>query len=119
MKTQLLVKLVISAALTLLIGTAAYAAPPFEVMDVDKDGKPDLLTGGNFYRVKPEVGRYDGSYGSVFRGDGKGNFTAIPASRSGVQIDGEVRDIVTLTTPQGTVVVFSRNNQAVKVYRLE
>ena len=99
----------------------AQYSPVFgiEVVDIDKDGKPDLLTGGNLYRVKPEVGRYDGSHGLVLRGDGYGNFTPMPAGESGVRVDGEIRDILTLKTLRGTIVVFSKNNEAVKVYRLE
>lgn len=90
-----------------------------EVVDVNKDGNPDLLAGGNLYRVKPEAGRYDGSFGMLLKGDGKGNFTIIPPEESGVHIDGEIRDIVTLKTRRGTVAVFSRNNDAVKSYRME
>ena len=99
----------------------AQYSPVFgiEVLDIDKDGKPDLLTGGNLYRVKPEVGRYDGSHGLALRGDGYGNFTTMPANESGVRVDGETRDILTLKTSRGTIVVFSKNNEAVKVYRLE
>ena len=35
----------------------------FEVMDVNKDGNLDIVLGGNFYRAKPVVGRYDASFG--------------------------------------------------------
>ncbi|MGA0414577.1 MAG: VCBS repeat-containing protein [Flavobacteriaceae bacterium] len=34
-------------------------------LDYDKDGDQDLLLGGNLYEVKPEVGIYDASYGTV------------------------------------------------------
>ena len=32
--------------------------------DFDNDGDQDIVMGGNLYSVKPEVGRYDASYGS-------------------------------------------------------
>ena len=43
--------------------------------DFDQDGDLDLIMGGNLHRVKPEVGRYDASYGNVLENDGKGNYT--------------------------------------------
>jgi len=47
------------------------------VDDIDRDGNLDVMMGGNLYRVKPEVGRYDASYGVFLKGDGKG---ALPPS---------------------------------------
>ena len=90
-----------------------------EIIDVDKDGHLDLLTGGNFFNVKPEVGRYDGSYGLLLKGDGKGNFKSLLSTESGIHIDGEVRDIVTVDTRRGKMIIFSRNNDAVQVYRMD
>jgi hypothetical protein len=87
-----------------------------EVADFDGDGILDLLTGGNLFNVKPEAGRYDASYGLLLRGDGKGNFKSIPPQESGIHIEGEVRDILTVKTKKGTVVILSRNNDSVKIY---
>lgn len=97
----------------------AQFSPMFgiEIDDFDNDGLADLLTGGNFYRVKPEVGRYDGSYGLFLKGDGKGNFKSIASRESGIHIDGEVRDMVTVKTRRGSLVIVSRNNDSVKIFR--
>jgi hypothetical protein len=43
-----------------------------EVRDMDNDGKLDILLGGNLYNVRPEVGRYDASFGLFLKGDGNG-----------------------------------------------
>src|SRR5687768_1687240 len=69
-----------------------------EVADVDGDGNQDILLGGNLHNVKPEVGRYDASYGLLLQGDGSGNFVARKSEESGIRIHGEVRDIITLQT---------------------
>lgn len=90
-----------------------------EIVDVDKDGNLDLVTGGNLFNVKPEVGRYDGSYGLVLKGDGQGNFRSISARESGLHVEGEVRDIVTVDTRKGKIIVISRNNDAIKTYGME
>ena len=66
-----------------------------EIFDLNGDGHQDILLGGNLYRAKPEVGRYDASYGVCLNGDGNGNFRSVPAKDSGLKMDGEVRDIVT------------------------
>ena len=81
-----------------------------EVHDFDSDGKQDILLGGNLYSVRPEVGRYDASFGLYLKGDGTGNFTAIPSIHSGIKIDGEVRDIITLHSAKGDIILTSRNN---------
>ena len=78
--------------------------------DYDKDGKIDLLLGGNFYQSKPEVGIYDASYGTLLKGDGTGNFVAVKAQQSGINIRGAVWDIKTINAGKDKVVVFTLNN---------
>ena len=61
------------------------------VKDFDSDGHLDLLVAGNLYDSEVETPRNDASIGLLLRGDGKGNFEAVPVSKSGVRIIGEVR----------------------------
>lgn len=84
-----------------------------EVDDFNGDGKTDILLGGNFYGAKPEVGRYDASYGVLLLGDGNNNFKATTHQQSGVRIDGEIRDIISINTRAGECVLISRNNNSV------
>jgi hypothetical protein len=89
-----------------------------EAGDYNGDGNIDILLGGNLYHVKPEVGRYDASYGSFLAGDGKGGFTNVPQKISGFRLDGEIRDILKLTTSTGEILVISRSNSPVQVFKL-
>lgn len=84
-----------------------------EIDDVDGDGFQDILLGGNLYNVKPEVGRYDASYGLLLKGDGKCNFKSVPAVQSGIRISGEVRDIVSVHRHGQRRYFLSRNNDTV------
>ena len=86
--------------------------------DFDNDGKVDILIGGNLYNVKPELGRYDASYGAMLQNDGKGDFRYIPARISGFHLDGEVRDIKELKTPGGRLLIVARSNAPLQVFRL-
>ena len=90
-----------------------------EIGDFDKDGNKDIVLGGNLYRVKPEVGRYDASYGLLLTGDGKGEFTAQPSGESGIRVHGEIRDILTIRSDNGEYLVISRNNDTVITYKVK
>jgi enediyne biosynthesis protein E4 len=88
------------------------------VKDVDKDGKMDILTGGNFYENKPEIGRLDADYGLVLKGDGKGNFTPIRSKASGFRLgEGAVRDIQTVNVGKEQLIFVVKNNDGVQVYK--
>lgn len=89
-----------------------------EAGDYNGDGHTDLVLGGNLYRVKPEVGRYDASYGNFLAGDGTGAFRAIPSYLSGLRLEGEVRDIHTIRTAQGTLLLVARNNDPLQILRI-
>jgi hypothetical protein len=83
-----------------------------ETGDFDNDGKTDILLGGNQYRVKPELGRYDASYGTFLSGDGKGGFVA-GSPAAGWHVDGEVRDIMVVNAAGRKVIVVARSNDPV------
>jgi hypothetical protein len=85
--------------------------------DFDGDGYTDLIFGGNLYNVKPEIGRYDASYGTFLRGDGKGGFTFVPAAVTGLRFRGEIRDISELMTTSGKLLVVARSNDSVQVFK--
>jgi hypothetical protein len=99
----------------------AQLSPVYAILpgDFDGDGKPDLLLGGNLFRVKPEAGRYDASYGCFLRGRGDGRFDAVPMQESGLYIEGEVRDFAWLTIGKQRFVLVARNNMQPLVFSVE
>lgn len=88
------------------------------VEDMDGDQKADILLGGNLYRVKPEVGRYDGSFGLFLKGDGKGNFNSIRSKDSGFFVDGEVRDIKKIKIGEDDYIIVARNNDVPVFFKI-
>jgi len=87
------------------------------VTDVNNDGIKDLYLGGNFYGLKPEVGRYDANYGTVLLGNQKHGFDYLPPSKSGLFVTGEVRDISTINTRAGKQIIVARNNDALLLFK--
>ncbi len=62
-----------------------------QVLDINEDGKQDLILGGNLAQIKPEIGKFDASYGEVLLGKGDGTFTYVPNRDSGLRLEGDVR----------------------------
>jgi hypothetical protein len=66
--------------------------------DYDHDGHPDVLLSGNSFAPEYVAGWYDAGRGLYLRGDGKGNFTAVPASKSGYRVTGDAKGMASLFT---------------------
>ncbi len=87
------------------------------VGDYNGDEIPDILFGGNMYDSKPEMGRYDASYGSLLLGDGKGGFRLMPIVESGLKMDRQVREIRKVSTLAGDRIIVVNNNDYAQVFR--
>ncbi|HMQ00710.1 MAG TPA: VCBS repeat-containing protein, partial [Cyclobacteriaceae bacterium] len=98
----------------------AQFAPVYaiHVEDLDADGLPDLVLGGNLYEVKPEAGRYDASYGLYLKNTGDGNFKSIPARESGLSVKGAIRQIKPIETATGKYLLIALNNDELKLIRV-
>ena len=97
----------------------AQVSPVFgiAVHDFDSDGKKDILLGGNFYALKPQVGRMDASKGLLLRGEDGREYSSVVASESGVFIRGEVRDIALVSSAGGHKVAVARNNDSLLLFQ--
>mgnify|MGYP000843579695 FL=1 len=102
-------------------GTYAYEPLPLKaqfapiyalaVGDFDGDGDIDALAGGNLYKTKPEIGRYDALQGVYLENDGKGHFS-IPQGGRGFKLGGEIRSILTLDNK----IVVGRNSDTLALF---
>ncbi len=97
----------------------AQFSPVFSILvtDINSDGIKDIFLGGNFYGLKPEVGRYDSSFGCTLLGNTKHRFDFMPPSQSGLFVKGEVRDISTIKTKAGEQIIVARNNDALQIFK--
>ncbi len=94
----------------------AQVAPMFAsvVEDFNQDGLQDIWMSGNFYGLKPEVGRHNDSRGVLLLGQTNGQFKV--ANELVTPIAGEVRDAQILTNnQQQKLLLIGINNEEIKV----
>jgi enediyne biosynthesis protein E4 len=88
------------------------------VSDINKDGRQDLLLGGNMFTFPPQFGRLDASYGHVLINKGSGEFAYMESKQTGIMVKGEVKDIKEIKTRQGTNFLFTQNDSIPILYQL-
>ena len=132
---QAVVKQVFTGSTALLInngrGALTFQALPMDAQlspvcgviftDYDQDGRVDLVMGGNFLDVLPEIGRYDASYGVVLRNKGKAAngtllYDSVNPAMSGFFVRGQVRRIAQLAQGQ---IILAKNNDRTQVFTLK
>jgi len=91
-------------------------APVFSMVaaDVNNDGDMDVVTGGNLSATRARSGKLTGNYGIIALGNGKGGFTIVPQRKTGLRLQGDVRNMV---YENGKLLV-GMNNERVLSYRL-
>ena len=87
--------------------------------DFDGDGHADLFVVHNSYAPAPAIGPFDGGLGQLLRGDGRGNFTAVPPDESGLVVPGDAKALVVLDLDDNgwPDLLVSRNNEPALAFR--
>ncbi|MDN3659468.1 VCBS repeat-containing protein [Ferruginibacter paludis] len=86
--------------------------------DINDDGKPDIISAGNFFGVLPYEGRYDAGLGSVLTNAGSNRFNVLPSYISGFMASGEVRDIKKIKLVNGgEYILVARNNDSILIFK--
>ena len=86
--------------------------------DVNGDGIPDLVTGGNQFGFLPQFERLDASLGDVLINNGKGQFIWQDVVTTGLHMRGEMRDIVTVKGKDRNYYLFLQNADVPVLYEL-
>jgi hypothetical protein len=88
------------------------------VKDFDKDGVKDIFLAGNFYPYRVQLGRCDASLGVLMKGKSNNVYEAVPQSKSGLYVDGEVRRIVSLKNEKKqSLIVVAKNNGNIQIIK--
>lgn len=85
--------------------------------DVDQDGRQDILAAGNFFDLLPQFCRIDASYGHVALNGGNGTFQVVESGATGLHIQGQARQILSIRTRKGPSFLVVQNNERPRVYR--
>lgn len=89
------------------------------VADINGDGFEDLILGGNQFDFLPQFGRLDASFGHVLLNDTQGGYSWLPPGKSGIMVEGQVRNIVSYRKGNGQHFLFLRNNDYPAEYKLQ
>ncbi len=87
------------------------------VTDIDGNGLPDILLGGNYYDNHVQLGRNDGDFGTVLLNNGNGNFR-IANMQPATEMK-QVRNIKPIRLAGKQVFLLAKNNAAASVISLK
>ena len=89
----------------------------FLIQDFDQDDKLDVLIVNNLYVSEIETPRNDAGTGLFMKGDGQGNFEAIPVNQSGFFVPFDSKEIKLIRDSKGTLILVATNNDFLQVFR--
>ncbi|WP_394750570.1 VCBS repeat-containing protein [Spongiimicrobium salis] len=97
----------------------AQLAPINQILakDFDADGKLDVVIGGNLYASEVETPRADAGKGLFLKGNGKGGFAPIMATRSGLFTEGDVKDLALIKIKEKEYILSVKNNDFLQFIR--
>ena len=83
------------------------------------DGHADIYAVQNSFAPIPSVGRFDGGLGQLLRGDGRGNFAAVPPAESGLVVPGDAKAmaVIDLGGDGWPGFLVTRNNSSALAFR--
>jgi hypothetical protein len=90
-------------------------APVFALaaMDVNADGNMEIIAGGNLTATRARTGKLTGNYGVIGINDGKGKFSTMKHTQSGLSLIGDARHLIVLND----LLMVGINNQQVLTFR--
>lgn len=88
------------------------------VNDMDGDGKPDIVLGGNARQTRVRMGKNDASLLQVFSNKGSLKFSYLPQHKSGFYVAGDVRSLAVLQAKGAHYLLGAINNATLVSYRL-
>ncbi len=86
-------------------------------VDINDNGKKDLILLGNLYGSEVETPRNDASYGHYLESKGDGKFKVINSKESGLYVRGDVRgaSIIQIGNKGNKALLIGRNNDSMKI----
>jgi len=111
-------------------GSGTFSSAPFPnlaqiapikgiiVKDVDGDGNLDLIVAGNLYDAEPNTPRADAGNGLWLRGNGRGHFTPVAPSESGLLAPLNVAGLASINTPAGTAVLVANTGDSLQAFTI-
>jgi len=94
----------------------AQIAPTNQILikDFDLDGVKDIVLGGNLYASEVETPRADAGHGTFLKGLKATDFKTLDAEKTGLFIDGDVKDLATITIKGKPYIIAAKNSDFLK-----
>ncbi len=94
----------------------AQIAPTNQILieDFDLDGINDMVLGGNLYASEVETPRADAGHGTFLKGSKDLNFETLDPKDTGLFIDGDVKDLASITIQGKPYILVAKNNDFLK-----
>lgn len=106
------------AAYTLPVEAQFSSINDMIIRDIDRDGDQDLIAAGNLFSSEVETTRNDAGFGICLLNDGKGNFTSMPKSKSGLYLPYDVKSLSVMKARDKELMMVGCNNAGVKVVEM-
>ena len=87
--------------------------------DFDGDGKQDLLLLGNRSDNRLKIGAIDANYGCLLKGDGKGGFTYMAQTESGLSVKGDVKSAEVITVKNEKYLLIGVADGPMQFYKMQ
>lgn len=89
-------------------------------LDVNEDGKQDVLLFGNMYGFEVETPRQDAGYGLFLANTGEGGLRTVMPHKSGLFVKGDVAEAAFISLAGGKrAIVIAKNNDSLQLLQLD